>query len=219
MAAPALRIHAVLNGFKAQQRLRKDLLRREAAQNLVDVPDLDLAGGRGLRGSAMLNLPALSLGRAHVLAVGSNFVAQTVVQQRLAQLGKILPGGLRLQADLVGNPGRVHEGRRLHQFQILLILRGGAAGYLVHPLARMPLVQPAKAVEGGEKLVVPAESGGGHKAAHGEGVDQAVVEILVGRDLCRRNQLYPSQGGLAKLSAAGSTHSPSWPASRIKVSA
>ena len=118
------------------------------------------------------------------------------------------------------NLRRVAEGRRLHQLQILLILRGGAAGHLVHPLADVLLVQPAKAVEGGKELVVPAEARSGHKAAHREGVDQPVVEILVRREAAGGLRTSGGvQGGLAKLSAAGSTHSPSSPASRINVSA
>ncbi len=175
-----------LDGFKAQQRLRKDLLRRKAAQNLVDIANLHLAGGRGLRSSAVLHLAALSLGRAHVLAVGSNFVAQAVAEQRLADTGQSPAGGFQPISWAIW--AACDEGRRLHQFQILLILRGGAAGHLVHPLARMPLVRPPKAVKGGEKLVVAAESGAGHKAAHGEGIDQPVVELLVGRNLRRRHQ-------------------------------
>ena len=75
----------------------------------------------------------------------------------------------------------MRKDRRLHQFEILLILRGCAAGHLVHPLAGVPLAQPAEAIECGEKMVVAAEAGGGHEAAHGEGVNQSVVEHLIGR--------------------------------------
>ena len=175
-AARLARVHAGLDGFKAQQRLGKDLFRRVAAQNLVNVPDLDRAGGGGLRGSAVLNLAAFGFGGAHVLAICRHFVAQAPVQQILAKLGQV-----RIPADLARNPGRVPKCRRLHQFQVLLVLRRCPAGHLVHPFAGMPLVQPAKPGKGGKKLVVPAEARGGHKAAHGKGVDQPVVEVLVGR--------------------------------------
>jgi hypothetical protein len=86
-------------------------------------------------------------------------------------------------------------GRSLHEFQVLLILGGCAAGCLVHPLTVVHLlVQPREAGESGEELVVTAEAGSGHKAAHGEGVDEPVVEILVGLshipgELGRRNQV------------------------------
>ena len=83
-----VRIHARLNRLKAQQRLRKHLLRSEAAQHLVDVADLHLAGGRGLRRSAVLDLAAQRFGRAHILAVGSNLVAQALIQQRLRGTGQ-----------------------------------------------------------------------------------------------------------------------------------
>jgi hypothetical protein len=53
----------------------------------------------------------------------------------------------------------------------LLVLRGGACGDLVEPLATVVL-QAAEAVEGGEKLVVAIDALGGHKRPHGEAVDQ-----------------------------------------------
>ncbi len=40
-------------------------------------------------------------------------------------------------------------------------------------------VDAAEAGEGGEELVVAADAGGGDEAAHGEGVDEGVVELLV----------------------------------------
>ena len=54
--------HARLDGLKAQQRLGEDLLRRRAAQNLVDVPNLHLAGGRGLRSFTLLDLASPGFG-------------------------------------------------------------------------------------------------------------------------------------------------------------
>ena len=81
-------VHACLNGLKAEQRLRKDLLRRIAAQNLVDVADFHLAGGRGLWGAAVLDLAALGFGGAHFFAVGGHFVAQAEGEKFLAEAGQ-----------------------------------------------------------------------------------------------------------------------------------
>ena len=55
-------VHGGLDGFKAQQRLGEDLLWRRAAQNLVDIANLNLAGGCGLRCVAALDLAALRFG-------------------------------------------------------------------------------------------------------------------------------------------------------------
>ncbi len=198
----ACRIHARLDGLKAQQRLREDLPRRKAAQNLVDVADLDPAGGHGLGTAAALDLAALGLGGAHQFAIGGDFLAQAEGEQFLAVPGKLLAGGVLTQGVFLGKPGGVCEGRRLHQLDILLIFSGGAAGHLVHPLAGVPIAKPAKAIESGEELVVAAEARDGDKTAHREGVNQPVVEQLRGRrqiagQLCGRHERRRA-GGLGK---------------------
>ena len=88
----------------------------------------------------------------------------------------------------MGHSRGVRESGRFHQLHILLILGGGAAGHLVHPRADMLFAEAAEAVEGGEKLVMPAEAGCADKAAHGEGVNHAVVKLLVGGELRGRRQ-------------------------------
>jgi hypothetical protein len=80
------------------------------------------------------------------------------------------------------------EGRRLHQLQVLLVLRRGAPSHLVYPLARMFPAQAAKSREGCKKLVVSAESRRRHKAAHRERIHQPVVEVLVRGNRCRLHQ-------------------------------
>jgi hypothetical protein len=56
---------------------------------------------------------------------------------------------------------------------------GGEGGDLVEPLAGVGLFEAAEALKGSEELVVAADAGGGDEAAHGEGVDEGVVELLV----------------------------------------
>ena len=43
----------------------------------------------------------------------------------------------------------------------------------------MGFVETAETVEGGEELIVPADAGAGNEGAHGEGIDESVVELLV----------------------------------------
>ena len=171
-------VHARLHGLKAQQRLRKDLLRRIAAQNLVDVANLHLAGGRGLRRSAVLNLAPQRLGRAHILAIRGDLVAQARSSSVWRNWAKSGFQPISWAICAAWPKGGVSISSRYCWFC--------AAARLATSSTHSPmccLFRPAKAVEGGKKLVVPAEAGRGHKAAHGEGVDQPVVEILVGRKL------------------------------------
>jgi hypothetical protein len=91
----------------------------------------------------------------------------------------------------------------MHEFEVLLILCGSAAGHLVYPLAHVALVQSPNAVKRGEKLVVPVEARRWNKAAHGEGIDESVIEVLIGRgdisgELGCRNQV-PFARRLGKL--------------------
>ncbi len=111
---------------------------RQVAQHLPDVANLHLASRRGLRRSAVLQLFALRLGRAHFFAVCGYFVAQSLVQQLLAELRERLRvglGQLRIPADVVCNLRSMAEGRRHHQLKILLVLGRGAARHLVDPFA------------------------------------------------------------------------------------
>jgi len=73
----------------------------------------------------------------------------------------------------------VAEAGGLHDFEVLLILRGGAGGYFVEPFAGYGFFEWAPAGEGGEELVVAAPAAKGNVAAHGEGVDELVVEGLI----------------------------------------
>ena len=115
------------------------------------------------------------------------------------------------------------KGRRLHQLEILLILRGSAAGHLVDPFAGVALVRPPNLAEGREELIVAAEAGRGNKAAHGKGIDKAVVEVLsagvkhAGEPRGGNHAI--AHGGMTKLRPAGSTQRPSSAASRMNVSA
>ena len=72
----------------------------------------------------------------------------------------------------------MREGWGLHDFEVLLVLCGRAGGDLVEPFAGVGL-QAAEAIEGGEELVVTIDAFRGNEDAHGEAVDEVVVESLV----------------------------------------
>jgi len=154
-------VNGLLDGFEAEEGLGEDLLGREGAEDLVDVADFDLAGGCGLRGSAVLDLAALGFGVTDVRSVGGNFVEDAVVEEVLAEFGQV-----RVEADLMGDGCGVAEGRGLHQLEILLVLGSGAACDLVDPLANVGLVEAAEAVERVEELVVSAVARRGDEVAH-----------------------------------------------------
>ncbi len=141
VAVRTRRGQALLHSFETQQGLREDLLRGEAAQHLVDVANLHLASGHSLRSAAVLELTALHLGRTDIVEVDSNFIAQLVIEERLANRSEIRGARSAVPAQLAAGLGGVAERRGLHQFEILLILCRGAAGGLVDPLTGVGLAQ------------------------------------------------------------------------------
>jgi len=143
-------VHGLLDGLEAQERLGEDLFGRIAAQDLVNVANLDLAGGSGLGCAAVFDVAAQGLGGAHVLAVHEDLVAQPDREQGLAVLGKVRWGGTLDEGVIVAEFGGTRKDGRLHQLEVLLILPGGAAGHLVDPFADVLFSQAAKAGEGGK---------------------------------------------------------------------
>ena len=87
--------------------------------------------------------------------------------------------GVRGPAELVAERGGVAEAGGLHDLEVLFVLGGRAGGDFVEPLAGIGL-EAAEALEGGEELIVPVDALGGDEGAHGEAVDEVVVERLVG---------------------------------------
>ncbi len=75
--------------------------------------------------------------------------------------------------------GRPAERRCFHQFHVLNILRSGARGDFVEPVAFVVFVCAVKSVERVEEMVVACRAGGGNKTAHRERVDQLVIEMLI----------------------------------------
>ena len=118
-----MRVDAGLDGLEAEKCLGEDLLWSEATKDLVDIADFNLAGGCGLRGSAVLNGVARSISVEDRAAVGGDFVKEAKTEEFLTEGGEV-----SVPAGLVSDLGGVAEGRRMHQFEILLVLGGGTGG-------------------------------------------------------------------------------------------
>ncbi len=100
-------------------------------------------------------------------------VRQAPGQQLAAQSREILAPGEVLSDGVQPVPGR-----RFHQLEILLVLRRGPSRALVEKFTGMARIGPAEFGEGLEEMIVPGLALGGHEAAHREGIDQPVVELL-----------------------------------------
>ena len=128
----------------------------------------------------MLQFAALALSFIELRAHGGQIFCQACVEQLLAQVGKICVHVNRPQV-LGQRQGRPEVGR-MHDFQVLLVLRGRTTGHLIDPLANMPgILHRLKMIEGGEKVIVPRLPGDGDEGSHGKRIDQLVIKFLVGK--------------------------------------
>ena len=130
----------------------------------------------------MLQLAAVALAFCELGLHRGQVFLQACVEQLLSQVGEI---GLRVDRPQVlgQSQGRPEVGR-MHDFEVLLVLPGGATGQLIDPLAHVPgILNGLKVIKGCEKVIVPRLLGGGNKRAHGKYVDQLVVELLIGKSV------------------------------------
>ena len=160
--------------FKAEQDLGKDDFFRQAAQYLIDEAYLYGARRCCRRLTAALLCASRSLDAIEVRAYGWNGVAKALGQEQVTIFNKIW-----MKADLYCQSGDGLEIGRLHQFEILFVLRGGSGRYFINPFADVALVGAAEFVEGIEEMIVPGFACFGNEGPHGEGVDQIVVELLI----------------------------------------
>src|SRR5665213_877611 len=116
-------------------------------------------------------------------------------------MGEVCMSGPRAASTVRGGPanrvakfGSSGERRRLHDFEVLLVLSSGAGGNLVKPFASVGFADTAEAIEGVEELIVRAGAGAGDEAAHGEGVDEFVVEMLVLEDAVGTDIAFTADG-------------------------
>src|SRR5262249_38729734 len=156
-----------------------NLLLRKPAQDLTEVTHLQ-ATSRGSVGlAAAFPLKAVGFGFVELPPSGGHVLPDLArPQQRVAKLREIF-----LPADTVADVSGGSERRSVNQLDVLHVLGGGAGGNLVEPLAEMVLRDSAEAREGVEEMIVGADALGRHERAHGEGVDQVVIEMLVLEDL------------------------------------
>ena len=97
----------------------------------------------------------------------------------LASSSSRKPRQILAPGHVLGDGVEAIPGRRLHQLEILLVLRGGSRRDLVEKLAGVARIGAAELGEGSEEMIVPGLALRGNEAAHGEGIDQLVVEALV----------------------------------------
>ncbi len=103
-----------------------------------------------------------------------NILGQAPGEQLAAQTGQILTPG-----EILGDGVQPIPGRRFHQLEILLVLRGGPRRDLVEKRARVARVGATELGERPEEMIVPGLALRRHEAAHREGIDQLVIEMLV----------------------------------------
>src|SRR5260370_8934992 len=182
--------------LKAEQRLRKDLLLRESSQHLAKITNLDAARRSGVRLSAVLSLRAQLFGLVQAGLRDGYFVAQSACQQRIAQRTEILA-----PPNFFRNCRGVTEIRRVHQFEVLLILRGGPRGHLIDPLAKMALIRPAESRESIEEMIVPRHPGRRHKPPPPQFIHKRAIQILLfersgcGNFTVTTSRLFPPAAG------------------------
>ena len=127
-------------------------------------------------------LAANGFGFVEMRARRGDLVAQAVREQLIAKFGESAIG---LPAEFFGEGRGGSERRRIHQLEILLVLRGGARGYFVEKFAGVAGRNGEEFREGVEEVVVAAHPCGRHETAHGESVNQRVVEMLIRKGLSR----------------------------------
>jgi hypothetical protein len=187
----------VLGGnLEGEQRLSEDLLRREGAEDLVEEANLDRTGGAGAELAAVFDLVARVESIVQLFPVYGDFVSETGSEQGIAKAAEILaagPGGVTGAVlrgvsrragpfEMSDDFAHIGEDGSLHDLEILLVLRGGASSDLVEPLSNVGFVDSVETIEGGEELVVAADACTGNEAAHGKGVDQGIIELLIVED-------------------------------------
>ncbi len=163
--------------FETEQSLRENLLGGKSAQNLVDVTELHGAGGGWIGLVAAFGLAADGFGFVEIGARYGDVVAQAFGEKLIAEIAEAAIG---VPAEFFGDGGGVLEGRSFHQFEVLLVLRGGAGGDFVEKFAGVDVRNAVEFREGVEEMIVAADAGGGDETAHGECVNERVVEMLIG---------------------------------------
>ena len=87
-------------------------------------------------------------------ASNGDVIAQAAIEQRLSKFGEII-----LPAEVIHDLDRVDEGRGVSiSSEILLVLRGGARGNFVEPLAGVARIDDLEFCECIEEMVVAADA-------------------------------------------------------------
>ena len=115
--------------FKAEQRLREYLLLSENREAPDRESEFPLCSRRSAGLAAQCSRSRRkSFGLIESARATFDIFAQTLIEKRLAEFCEIF-----IQPISCAIFDCVAEGRRIHQFEVLLVLRGGARGYFVEP--------------------------------------------------------------------------------------
>jgi hypothetical protein len=168
--APVFRLHHIdahdewINGsqFEGADQLHEDRLRRQSAQHLIEKANLEIAGRRCSIRPAMLPLTPAALTFIELCPLIGQVFRQPGIEQLLPQAGKV---GLHLDGPKV--PGQGGYGRpdlgRIHNFKVLLVLRGRPAGQLLDPFTQVPgIFDGQEMIKGRKKVVVSRLPGDGN---------------------------------------------------------
>ena len=112
-----------------------------------------------------------------------------MIEQRLAKFGEII-----LPAEVVCNLDRVDEGRRVHQLEVLLVLRGGAGRNFIEPFAGVARIDDLEFCERVEEMIVAAHAGGRNERAHRKCVHQRIVKMLIFKRARNRGIAFAADG-------------------------
>src|ERR1700721_1374358 len=122
----------------------------------------------------MLTLVSKFLRAIPMSAGDGDVIAQTMIEQRLAKFGEII-----LPAEVVCNLDRVDEGRRVHQLEVLLVLRGGAGRNFIEPFAAVARIDDLEFCERVEEMIVAAHAGGRKKEPKQKGPPHRVQKMSI----------------------------------------
>ena len=146
------RHHARIGGreLEAEQGLGEQQRLRRAAEHLVDVAGLHLAGSRLIGLAAFAALPVLRFRLVEEGAGCGDIFGEPLGEKLLAHDVEILA-----PSHAVGDRVEAMPGRRDHELEILLVLVGGARGHLIEPGAGVARIDAAEFLERAEEMIVP----------------------------------------------------------------
>ena len=209
----------VLRGdFKGEEGLGEDLLRREGAEDLVEEADFDGAGGRALgwpQFSILLRASRASSSSLRSTATSSRRPAARRVSRRWLRSSRVVPvaSPVRFWAGSAGVVGQsmwepsLATSVKMGVSMISRYCSFCAAARVATSSSHSPvwdLSMPPKRPKVAKNWSCPLMPALGTKAAHGEGVDEGVVELLVFEGVLGADVAFATDGLRRNAAGGGS---------------